>query len=100
MKSRLTTEELELTSEATSREQGQKALWGKWCTSVWELTQKLEPQVWQARTRNGGTYWRVHDPSTGRSTSMGSKEEVIAWIEQTYYQRTDSSDGGSGFWLR
>lgn len=105
MKSRLMIDaELKLASEITSREQDQKALLRKWCQAVWEfiatrLTQKLEPQVWQARIRNGETYWRVHDPTTGRSTSMGSKEEVIAWIEQTYYQKTDST-GCSGFWLR
>ncbi len=106
MKSRwMTDKELELTSEATSREQNQKTLLRKWGQTVWKflatrLTQPLEPQVWQAHTRKGETYWRVHDPATGCSTSMGSREEVIAWIEQTYYQRTDFNDRGSGFWLR
>lgn len=105
MKSRLTTEKLELTSEATSRSQDQKALLRNWWKTVWEflatnLTKEPELQVWQARSRKGETYWRVHDPVTGRSASMGSEAEVIAWIEQTYYQRTDSSHGDSGFWLR
>ena len=44
-------------------------------------------QVWQRRDRSGNRYWNAYDPATGRSTTSGSKAEILAWIEERRYQK-------------
>lgn len=96
MKTRLMTyQELESIAEAESAQVKNLPL-QKWLKTVWQslvtnLTREPEPQVWQVRNRNGDTCWRVHDPLTGQSASLGTEGEVITWIEQNYYQRIHSS---------
>lgn len=45
-----------------------------------------ELQVWRKIDRHGHTYWQAHDPTTGKSTCLGSEAEMRVWIEQRYYQ--------------
>ncbi len=51
------------------------------------LTASNELQVWRKTDRHGHTYWQAHDPTTGKSTSLGSEAEMRVWIEQGYYQQ-------------
>lgn len=102
-----TYQELELISEAELRMQSKKAPLRQWLRSIWEsflmsLSDRPEPQVWKACNKDGSIYWRVYNPVTGRMACLGSEEEVLAWIEQSYYQsqRTHSYDNYPNNWIR
>jgi hypothetical protein len=53
------------------------------------LASPSQPQIKERRDRHGRTYWRVHDPATGRSVVFYSEQEVCTWLEQrwSYYMR-------------
>ncbi|MBD2459507.1 hypothetical protein H6G89_00480 [Oscillatoria sp. FACHB-1407] len=55
------------------------------------LTCSSEPHVWQERDRHGNLTWRIYEPSTNRSATFASEEEVRIWLEKRYYR--DSSVG-------
>jgi hypothetical protein len=53
------------------------------------LTQRLvssnELQVWQTTDRAGKTYWHAYDPVTNAAAVYQSESEMVAWIEESYY---------------
>lgn len=108
MKPKLTTyQELELISEAELEMQGKRASLRQWLRTVWKLlitslTRRPEPQVWKSCNQDGDIYWRIYDPMTGRMAYLGSEEEVLAWIEQSYYHspRIHSHENYSNNWFR
>ncbi len=57
-----------------------------WQHFIYVVSSHNELQVWQKTDRYGNTYWQAYDPVTGRSTSLGSEDEMRIWIEQRYYQ--------------
>lgn len=44
-----------------------------------------QPQI-STVVRNGQTLWKAYDPVTQESTHFSSEAEVLAWLEQRYYQ--------------
>lgn len=45
-----------------------------------------EVRIWQARDRNGNTWWHGCDRATGRSTCAATDDEIRAWIDRRYCQ--------------
>lgn len=56
-----------------------------WQQLIHYLTTTNELQVWQSCDRHGKTWWNAYDPTTGRSTKLGSEAEMRVWIERRYY---------------
>lgn len=48
------------------------------------LVSNQDLKVWQRSDRKGNRYWQAYNPTTGRSISAGSEDEIRAWIEQQY----------------
>ncbi|MGB8699721.1 MAG: hypothetical protein WCD18_09925 [Thermosynechococcaceae cyanobacterium] len=52
----------------------------EWVLSLDEL------KIYTLKNRFGETFWKVHDPRTGRRMSFGSETEVRAWLDKRHYQ--------------
>ena len=67
----------------TNRPQPGFGFWQQcWQLLTYTLTRTAELRVWQRLDRFGNRYWYAYDPTTGRSTTSGSKAEIKAWIEE------------------
>jgi hypothetical protein len=49
------------------------------------FTRNTEPYIWQKRDRHGNLFWQLYDPSTNRSATFSSEDEVRIWLEERYY---------------
>lgn len=91
MDSKWTTyKELELiTEEAPNTVKTQfaiKAIFGKittWLLST--LAPSNEPKIWFKTDRNGLVWWYIYDPVSNHRVCCSSQAEVLAWLEDRYY---------------
>lgn len=62
-----------------------------WLNKLWNaianlFTKESEPHIRERCDRDGGIWWEVYDPLTGRSSCFSSRAEVLAWLDQRYYR--------------
>jgi len=87
----LKTKILEVGFSKDEQEQDKKSKFILALNTVWQhlitiLTKQPELQVRQRYNRFGNTWWEAYDLMTGSTVSFGSEIEMLAWIEQRYYQ--------------
>jgi hypothetical protein len=57
-------------------------IWNSWINAL----TNTEPKIERKCDRAGNCYFQVYDPITGRSSTFGSAEEILYWLEARYYQ--------------
>lgn len=87
---RMIDQELDLISDSQPTTKENKLLL-KWLGKVWQvlvmlMTKESEIRIWQSY-RAGNTWWHIYNPASGKSASLLSEEELIDWIEQSYYNQ-------------
>jgi hypothetical protein len=69
--------------EQTAQTHSKKAtLWQRW---IQALVGNQEPQIFHRRDRQGYSYLEVYDPTSGKTHSFNTTQEVRVWLEQRYY---------------
>lgn len=56
---------------------------------IWDMVLSLlsnESRIWQRRDRFGKLYWRIYDPSSDRSITFTSEQEIRKWLDQRFYK--------------
>jgi hypothetical protein len=56
-----------------------------WQRAVYVLNHATEIQVNQSSDRAGHAYFEIYDPSTGKSNTFGTEQEIRAWLDQNHY---------------
>lgn len=62
-----------------------------WQDLAGELTGNGEPRLWQTLDRAGNAFWNGYDPTTGRSVRGLSEADMLTWLEQRHYSRSEFS---------
>lgn len=53
--------------------------------SVYLAKSRIEPKIKQKCDRSGNIYWQIYDPVSGYCFSLGSEQEVRAWLDTRNY---------------
>jgi hypothetical protein len=73
--------------EGSVKEQKQESLINQFLQAlVAKLSSSNEPQIKLRYNSKGQEFWRVYDPTTGKTATLMDESDVRVWLEQRYYQ--------------
>jgi hypothetical protein len=98
---RMIDQELDLISNSHPTTRENKILL-KWLGKVWQVlvmlvTKESEMRIWQSCDCAGNTWWHIYNPAIGKSATLLSEEELIDWIEQSYYKQEKTNYSLNGW---
>lgn len=56
-----------------------------WHHVVYSITHPTEPHISHRSDGAGNSYFKIYDPTTGKSGAFGSEQEIRAWLDQHHY---------------
>ncbi len=52
-----------------------------WQRTIYMLNHSTEVRVFQGSDRAGHSYFEIYDPTTGKSNTFGTEQEIRAWLD-------------------
>lgn len=73
-------------TEQSQATPSQSSFWQRWLHQLFQrLTVDQPIKVTQKRDRAGKDYYQVYDRHSGKTHTFDSKEDVLIWLDQEYF---------------